>query len=155
MFLSLTQAMETNDMAKAIGDNLQDAGFKGADVQPADAAPATVEISQEPVVQANQPIGGASFEQAQTDDFQVMHTLSFPPSFIHPDALYLSLNQTCSRTCNKHPLLSYCLILTVSSYPTRTPSVLRSRYNSASTSKTCKSPTWWLTTTVPLPCRTK
>ena len=68
-------------MAKAIGDNLQDAGFKGADVSPADAAPATVEISQEPVVQANQPIGGASFEQAQTDDFQVMHTLSFSSSF--------------------------------------------------------------------------
>ena len=63
--------METNDMAKAIGDNLQDAGFKGADVAPADAAPATVEVTQEPIIQANQPIGGASFEQAQTDDFQV------------------------------------------------------------------------------------
>ena len=68
------QQLESGDMADAIGDNLQDAGFKGADVSPADAAPATVEISQEPVIQANQPIGGASFEQAQTDDFQVQNT---------------------------------------------------------------------------------
>ena len=67
---NMQKAMETNEMATAIGDNLKDAGFKGADVSPADAAPATVEVTQEPVIQANQPIGGASFEQAQMGDFQ-------------------------------------------------------------------------------------
>ena len=84
-------------MAKAIGDNLQDAGFKEADVTPADAAPATVEVTQEPVIQASQPIGGASFEQAQTDDFQVrtfatMTITYFPPTTTTPPSTHPLLN---------------------------------------------------------------
>ena len=63
------QQLESGDMADAIGDNLQDAGFKGADVQPADAAPATVEISQEPVIESDQPVNGVSLDQAQSDEF--------------------------------------------------------------------------------------
>ena len=64
------QQLESGDMADAIGDNLQDAGFDGADVQEADAAPATVEISQEPVIESEQPVNGVSLDQAQSDEFQ-------------------------------------------------------------------------------------
>ena len=39
------QQLESDDMADAIGDNLQDAGFDDADVESADSAPATVEVS--------------------------------------------------------------------------------------------------------------
>ena len=66
----MQQQLESGDMADAIGDNLQDAGFKGADVSPADAAPATVEISQEPVIESQQPVNGVTFDQAESDEFQ-------------------------------------------------------------------------------------
>ena len=67
---NMQQQMESGDMADAIGDNLQDAGFKGADVEPADAAPATVEITQEPVIESAQTVSGVSLDQAQSEEFQ-------------------------------------------------------------------------------------
>ena len=38
--------MESEGMASAIADNLQDAGFKRAEVEPADAEITTVEVSE-------------------------------------------------------------------------------------------------------------
>ena len=66
----MQQQMESGDMADAIGDNLQDAGFKGADVEPADAAPATVEVTEVPVIESEQPVSGVSLDQAQSEEFQ-------------------------------------------------------------------------------------
>ena len=66
------EQLESGDMADAIGDNLQDAGFDGADVEDADSAPATVEVVEEPVIEAQQEIaGGVTLEQAQGEVFQV------------------------------------------------------------------------------------
>ena len=47
------------------------AGFDDVEASPADAAPATVEISQEPVIESEQPVNGVSLDQAQSDEFQV------------------------------------------------------------------------------------
>ena len=67
----MQEQLESGDMADAIGDNLQDNGFDGADVEEADSAPATVEVTQEPVIEAQQEIaGGVTLEQAQGETFQ-------------------------------------------------------------------------------------
>ena len=64
------QKLESDDMADAIGDNLQDAGLDDANVQEADAGVATVEVSEEPVIEASQVVNGVTLEQAQTEEFQ-------------------------------------------------------------------------------------
>ena len=46
------------------------AGFDDVQASPADAAPATVEISQEPVIESEQPVNGVSLDQAQSEEFQ-------------------------------------------------------------------------------------
>ena len=63
--------LESRDMAEAIGGALQEAGFDDAQVSAADAAPATVEITQEPVIESQQPVNGVTLDQAQSDKFQV------------------------------------------------------------------------------------
>ena len=63
--------LESRDMAEAIGGALQEAGFDDAQVSAADAAPATVEITQEPVIESQQPVNGVTLDQAQSDEFQV------------------------------------------------------------------------------------
>ena len=66
----MQEQLESGDMADAIGDNLQDAGFDGANVQDADVGVATVEVVEEPVIEASQVVNGVTLEQAQTDEFQ-------------------------------------------------------------------------------------
>ena len=67
------QQLESGDMADAIGDNLQDASFDGAKVQEADAGVATVEVTEEPVIEASQVVNGVTLEEAQSDEFQGKH----------------------------------------------------------------------------------
>ena len=62
--------LESRDMAEAIGGALQEAGFDDAQVSPADAAPATVEVTQEPVIESEQPVNGVTLDQAQGEVFQ-------------------------------------------------------------------------------------
>ena len=85
-------------MADAIGDNLQDAGFKSAEVEPADAAPATVEISQEPVIESQQPVSGVTFDQAQSEDFQ--------DAFEQGVADKLGVSLSVVTHCKYHPICS-------------------------------------------------
>ena len=42
--IAVEKAVESDDMADVIGDNLQEAGFAGADVEAADAQITTVEV---------------------------------------------------------------------------------------------------------------
>ena len=71
LVLQSQDTAESRDMAAAIGDNLHDAGFDDATVALADAEVATMEISEEPVVEATQTIAGVTLEQAQSEEFQV------------------------------------------------------------------------------------
>ena len=78
--------LESRDMAQAIGGALQEAGFDDAQVSPADAAPATVEISQEPAIESEQPVSGVTLDQAQSENFQVhrvIHSWIFSTQISH------------------------------------------------------------------------
>ena len=68
----MQEQLESGDMAEAIGDNLEDAGFDDAHVREADVGVATVEVTEEPVIEASSVVNGVTLEEAQSDEFQGM-----------------------------------------------------------------------------------
>ncbi len=62
--------LEDKRTAVNIGERMSAGPCPAAQVGPAISGVMTVEITQEPVIVAQQPVGGVSLEQAQQDDFK-------------------------------------------------------------------------------------
>ena len=94
---------------------------------PADAAPATVEVTQEPVIESEQPVNGVTLDQAQGDVFQeafeeaVAEQLGVDPedvdvTDVSRDEETGAINVTYQVTGRRPPVLSLCFFFSLLSF---------------------------------------